>query len=178
MWVENRVDKATMVFAGRQLRLRRAFRWFSRIGVVLLLLTSLLDHAGLFAYRGNDWRRFDRQTVHIHQVIDDNTLDCGSTTIRLLGVYANEERATTFSESNLKGKDVTLRLDVPQTRDAAGELLAYVYLTPSDCWNVDLVREGSGYVDRQSDCSMIPELLAAESARRSAAYRASRKSAS
>jgi endonuclease YncB( thermonuclease family) len=149
-----------------------------RVGVVMMLLTSVLDRAGLFGYAGDDWRRFDRKTVHIRQVIDDDTLDCGTVTVRLLGVYADEERATSFSESNLKGKDVTLRLDVPQTRDAAGELLAYVYLSPSDCWNVDLVREGSGYVDRQSNCSMIPELLAAESARRSAAYRASRKAAS
>jgi endonuclease YncB( thermonuclease family) len=154
--------------ADHQLRIRRIGRRLWRIGVPLLILTSLLDHAGLFGYLGNDWHHFDRKTVTVRQVIDDETLDCGSLTVRLLGVYADEERATTFSESSLTGKQVTLKLDVPQTRDAGGELLAYVYLSPSDCWNVDLVREGSGYADQQSNCSLIPQLIAAETARRRA----------
>ena len=162
----------------RHLQLRRWLRRSSPLVVLLLLASSLLDHAGLFGYPGNDWRHFDRKTVTVRQVIDDETLDCGTVTVRLLGVYANEERATTFSESSLEGKQVTLRLDVPQTRDAAGELLAYVYLSPSDCWNVDLVREGSGYADRQSNCSMIPELIAAETARRRANNHAAHKARS
>jgi len=162
--------------AAWQLQIRRLSHRLWQFGVPLLLLTSLLDHAGAFGYRGDDWRRFDRTTVHVNRLIDDQSFDCGTTVVRLLGVWADTERATSFSESNLQGRDVTLRLDVPQTRNAAGELLAYVYLSPTDCWNVDLVREGSGYTDRQSNCSMIPALLAAESARSNAAYRAARKS--
>jgi hypothetical protein len=144
--------------------------------VILLLLSSLLDHAGAFGYRGNDWRRFDGHRVHVRQVIDDQSFECDDgTVVRLLGVWANEERTTSFVQNNLEGRDVLLRQDVPQTRDADGELLAYVYLSPSDCFNIDLIHDGAGYADRQSDCSMLPAFIAAETARNRAIGRSEHK---
>jgi endonuclease YncB( thermonuclease family) len=164
-----------MIPADRQIQLHRLARRTRCLVIGLLLLIALLDHVGLFGYSGDDWRRFDRRAVQVHRVIDDQTLDCGTATVRLLGVSSGAERATSYSEANLEGREVTLRLDVPQTRDAAGELLAYVYLSPSDCWNVDLIRDGSAYVDRASACSMLPVLVAAESARNKAIYAAAHK---
>ena len=38
---------------------------------------------------------------------------------------------------------------MPQTRDASGHLLAYLFLTDTDDLNFDIVRDGQGYVDRR-----------------------------
>jgi hypothetical protein len=167
-----------MLTAERQLQVRRLWRPIPRIVVGILLLTSLLDHAGLFGYHGNDWQRFDRHTFTVAHLIDDQSFDIGGTVVRLLGVGTDEERVTSFVQSNLDGRQVMLRLDTPQTRDAAGELLAYVYLSPSDCWNVDLIRDGSGDADRRTQCSMLPVLIAAEAKRDKAIGRHARKSRS
>jgi hypothetical protein len=137
-------------------------RFARQVSLPLILLSSLLDHVGLFGYRGDDWARFDGRSVRVDQVIDDDTFVAGGTTVRLLGVQGNTERATSFTESQLSGRTVTLRLDWPQTRDGEGNLLAYAYLSPSDCWNLDLIRSGGGYADRQSRCWMLPTLVDAQ----------------
>jgi hypothetical protein len=161
----------------QQIRWRRIWRKSWRAAVALIVISSFLDHAGAFGYRGDDWQRFDRKQVRVLHVIDDQSFEIdGGTSVRLLGVSANRERATSDSESNLKDRNVTLRLDVPQTRDAGGELLAIVYLSPTDCWNLDLVRDGVADVDRQIPCSIMGQLLATESARNKAAYRVAHKS--
>ena len=161
-----------------QLRLRRFARISARVAVPLVVFTSLLDHAGLFGYAGNDWRRFDGKTVTVSRVIDDQSFECDAGIVRLLGIASEHERTTSFSESNLTGRKIVLRLDVPRTRDAAGELLAYAYLSPSDCWNVDLVLHGSADADRQSNCAMLPQLIAAEAVRDRAIYRKAKKAQS
>jgi endonuclease YncB( thermonuclease family) len=163
---------------GRQYLLHRIWRRFSRAGIALLPLSSLLDHAGAFGYRGNDWTRFDRRTCTVSRVIDHQSLECDGAVVRLLGVRAGAEHASSDAQENLEGRQVTLRLDVPQTRDGSGDLLAYVYLTPADCWNVDVIRDGSADADRRSNCSLLPALVAAETERNQAIRRLERKTRS
>ncbi len=67
--------------------------------------------------------------------------------VHLLGVIPGEG-ATEYLSEQIRGKRVILKLESPQTRDAEGRLLAYVYLDVSDCLNVDLVREGFARADR------------------------------
>ena len=138
-----------------QLQFRRRVR--ITIGVLLALAAMIViaDRAGAFGYRGDDYRRFDRLRVRMIEVIDGDTFiasdDVGP--VQLLGVDAPTEHwsreAKTYLEARLKNRDVTLKLDGTQTRNDAGDLLAYVYITDNDCLNVDIVRDAQAFADRR-----------------------------
>jgi endonuclease YncB( thermonuclease family) len=143
-----------------------------RLAVLLILfvlgLTILLDHLGAFGYRGDDWasfdgRRFEAQRIAPNGfVIISNHLE---TEVRFLGLDFPERHAANsrgYLVSSLAGKMVILKLDPLQTRDAAGHLLAYVYLTEADCLNADIVRAGHARADRRQKHSMQAVFDAAE----------------
>jgi micrococcal nuclease len=138
------------------------------LGFVLLLLLSLiLDRAGVFGYRGDDGARFDRHEALVTRVVDGDTIHIRTSegveaTVRLIGVDAPEmnshnnrppdhyaEQATKYARARLDGKTIRLRLDDPQTRDRYGRLLAYVYLNESDNFNLDLIHDGEAYAYRR-----------------------------
>ena len=79
--------------------------------------------------------------------------------VRLLGVQTPPHIDL---QSRLAGKTVTLLLDSPQTRDNQRRLLGYVFSSDRDNLNVDLVRDGLAYADRQQDCQLEPEIRAAQ----------------
>jgi micrococcal nuclease len=151
--------------------------WVGYLLVLVLSLTAAREHLGP---KSNDWKRFDHQTFTVSTVVDGDTIHIrdqagADTKVRLVGVDAPElsdpstglaahwaERAMSYLTARANGKNVTLRLEPVQTRDRYGRLLAYIYLTDSDCLNLDLVRDGQAYADRRFKHSYLPQYTQAE----------------
>jgi endonuclease YncB( thermonuclease family) len=144
------------------LRHRSRNRMFGFGAIVLLLLSVLLDRFGTFGYQGDDWQRFDKQTVTVVHVADGDTLTIrdggsGETKVRLIGVDTPElgdsahwsTQAHAYTRGRLADRQVTVKLDGTQTRDRYGRLLAYLYVTDGDNFNLDLVRDGQAYAERR-----------------------------
>ena len=131
------------------MRTRRIFRRAAILSTTLLALFILLDHLSCFGYHGNDWTRCDARQFQVINITaqGDLILDQLEMKVHLLGVIPGED-TTEYLSKQTRGKRVILKLESPQTRDAEGRLLAYVYLDVSDCLNVDLVREGFARADR------------------------------
>ena len=135
--------------------------------VGLLLTLAIAEHAGAFGYRGDDYAKFDRLSVSAPSVTNGDTFvvsDVGN--VHLLGVAAPTKQwssqAKQYLEARLKDRMVTLKLDGTQTRDADGNLLAYVYITDNDCLNVDIVRDAQAFVDRRIKHTMHSSIEQAE----------------
>lgn len=150
-------------FIESRLSLRRRLR--------VVRITLLVVLAGLLAWRvfrgtGDDFSRFDRQRFVVATVIEGDTFtlsDRDLTRVTLLGVdapdlpdahFASESAA--YLRGRLAGQAVLLRLDGTQTRDAAGRLRAYVYLSDTDLLNGDIVRDGRAYADRHEKHTFGP----------------------
>ena len=94
-----------------------------------------------------DWAR-----VRVVAFVDANTFrvrrsgEGSEFEVALLGVEVVDAAAVS---SRLAGREVTIKLDPLQPRDAAGRLLAYVYITDADMLNADLVEFGQAYADRR-----------------------------
>jgi endonuclease YncB( thermonuclease family) len=152
------------------------WRWMRRaaiVGVLLLTISVVLSHAGLLGRGADDWSRFDRRHVHAVRALDGDTLLVRSPQgeelrVHLVGVAAPDEGSYGSAEarqalaSRAEGKDVLLRLEPTQTRDAAGALLALVYPVDADDLNIDLIREGYAYAERRRPYSMQPQFEQAE----------------
>lgn len=145
-------------------RLRRRSNWRrGGIGALILILISiLLDRGGVFGYEGDDWATYDGRQFTIVTVVDGDTVNVADeagkrTRIRLIGVDAPEmdgpaywgDKATAYARQRLAGRSVTIKLDGTQSRDRHGRLLAYLYVTDSDNFNLGLVRDGQAYADRR-----------------------------
>jgi endonuclease YncB( thermonuclease family) len=128
--------------------------------VVFVLVTALLDRAGAFGYRGDDWARYERKSVNVRQVLAGDQIiiidEIGrEDSVQLLGIDAADEgehwfeRSLAYTEARIAGKAVMLKLDTTQTRDDFGRLRAFVYLSANDNINLDLVRNGMAYADRR-----------------------------
>ena len=178
-----RADRSDTV-AGA-LRRRRWVRRLVLLAVLALRVLAVLDRAGVFRYRGDDWGRFHGREFVVTRVIDGDTLcirdpsgpDDKETKVRLVGVDAPELRpsphhwakqARGYLSERAVGQPVVLRLEPTQTRDQYGRLLAYVYLTEDDCLNSDLVRDGHAYADRRFAHTMRKQFEQEEDAARKA----------
>ncbi|HEV7299365.1 MAG TPA: thermonuclease family protein [Tepidisphaeraceae bacterium] len=158
------------------LRRRGRYRKFGWGALILVFLSILLDRSGTFGYHGDDWSRFDKQSVQVVHVSDGDSIiitDAGSnkqTKVRLIGVDTPElegdqywaQQAHSYTRGRLANRSVTLKLDGTQTRDRYDRLLAYVYVTDSDNLNLALVRDGQAYADRRHDHSMRAQLESTE----------------
>jgi endonuclease YncB( thermonuclease family) len=144
------------------MKARRRFRFILGSLLALVMALAIADRAGAFGYRGDDWSRYNQKAVRMIEVIDGDTFRAkldGSEdviTVRLIGVDAPEmpdahwcNEAKRYTEARLTNRAVTLRLDGTQTRDEAGNLLAYVYIHDNDCLNVDIVRDAQAFADRR-----------------------------
>ena len=168
----------------RILRRRRAMTASAWVMLILLVVSVALSQWGLLgkpqrARGGGDWATFDKKRFLVTRVADGDTITvrspAGDTPVRLLGVDAPElhrenqshpdywaDRAAAYTRGRTEGKFVTLQLDAPQTRDKYDRLLAYVYLSDTDCLNIDLVRDGQAYADRRFKHSFKPQYEMAE----------------
>lgn len=136
------------------------------LGVFVVLI--LCDHLGCFGYRGDDWAIYDGKPAVVSNVSSSGTLlvkrDRHETELRLLGLKL--DGSTTVCDAlrrNVMGKTVLIKLDSPQTRDSAGHLLGYVYLSEGECLNVDLAHDGLARADRDWHGSMHAVIAGAES---------------
>jgi len=156
--------------------------------IVGIILTSIAaDHAGVFGYRGDDWKAFDKQRFFVSKIVDGDTVYIHSlanptseTKVRLLGIDAPEmsaegglpaywaEQATTYLRVRALHQSVIVRLESTKTRDKYGRLLAYLYLSESDDLNLDCVRDGQAYADRRFRHSLQTQFEQAEGAARKA----------
>jgi endonuclease YncB( thermonuclease family) len=157
--------------------LARRRRWRIALGTILSLvvLVSIFDHAGVFGYSGNNLRAIDGKRFVVTTVLDGDTLrvkaDSGKEfAVHLLGVDAPDPpdtrwsaEAKTYTSNRLLNRTVTLKLDPLQPRDAAGNVLAYVYVTDGDNLNLDIVRDGQAYADRRSKHAFHVQVESAES---------------
>jgi endonuclease YncB( thermonuclease family) len=148
-------------------RRRRLLRWAATLMLLALGAAVLLDHLGYFGYDGDDWRRFDGRSFNVSRALDGRTLivsaDGREVTVVLLGVDPPTDPAARVHLSNrLTGRQVTLKLEPLQTRDAQGRLLAWVYLGDTGCLNLDLVRDGLARADARRASTFRGPLEAAQ----------------
>ncbi|WP_428938964.1 thermonuclease family protein [Fontivita pretiosa] len=157
--------KRRRIKLGGPLRRRRVA---GAAGVLLAILLALAAAIERLADRGSDWNRYDHQTFPVAHVVDGDTIrirDAASEVpVRLIGIDAPElpdshwaAEARDYVRARTLGRAVTLRLESTQTRDRYGRLLAYVYLSDSDCLNLDLIRDGQAYADRRFRHSYRPQ---------------------
>ena len=166
----------------RILRRRRALTAVGWFALLLLIASVAISQSGLLTQRGRagtDWETFDKKRFLVTRVADGDTIAVrsltGETSVRLLGIDAPEfhrdgqpapdhwaDRAAAYTRGRAEGKFVTLQLDQPQTRDKYDRLLAYVYLSDSDCLNMDLIRDGQAYADRRFKHTFKPQYELAE----------------
>ena len=158
--------KPTSPSADPRLLRRRRLRFLGYAWVALLLVTSLSDRSGLFAYSGDDWRSFNGRSFRAMDVLDGDTFrirteDDQIVVVRLLGVDAPDPpsshwsaEASRYTTARLKDRTITLRLDGTQTRDGQRHLLAYVFITDTDNLNLDLIHDGQAYADRRTSHSL------------------------
>jgi len=171
----------TIADIDRQLRRRRLVKRGSAWGILLLVVSIVLDHFGVFGHKGNDWRNLDQQQVVVTKVVDGDTVHVKATVsgaeekVRLIGIDAPElhfnhksppdywaEQATKYLTDRSLGKTITLKIEPTQTRDRYGRLLGYLYVTDTDNLNADMVRDGQAYADRRFKHTFRPQFEQAE----------------
>lgn len=150
---------------------RRKRLTFASIPIIAAL--SVMDHAGVFGYGGDDRSRYEGAVAKVTYAADGDTIDIDLpdgkrpvTRIRLWGVDCPEiahnkdetdahfgREAMDFVRENIVGRDVRLVFDPNRRpRDKFGRLLAYVYLVDTgEMLNELLIRRGLGYADRRFD---------------------------
>jgi endonuclease YncB( thermonuclease family) len=154
------------------LRRRRLARWISSSSIVLVVITAGWSH---WAGRAIDDRAaFNHRKLLVTNIIAGDEVvvrrESGSPeqTIHLIGVVAPRgdehwaEESRQRMASWLLNKTVVLFLESPQTRDADGKLLAYVYTTDSINVNAEAVREGLAYAERREAPLLGPFIQQAE----------------
>lgn len=119
---------------------------------------AAVDHGRLNGEGGDDWARLDHRAVTVLDGSAGGELRVqparGSpVAVRLVGLYVPagaEPSARRFLAGRAAaGSRVTLLLDGPATRDAAGRVRAYAYAADGTCLNVELVRAGWAKADRR-----------------------------
>jgi len=157
-----------MRLTSRQRRVRYASRRVMTLLAVAIVAAGLIvaDRYGAFGSKtARDMETYDGRSFRVARVVDGDTLDIDApggrhaTRVRLWGVDTPETvkpntpvqhfgpEAGAFTEQMTKGKTVTLKLELRNTRDKYGRLLAYVILPDGDMLNRLIVERGYGYAD-------------------------------
>jgi endonuclease YncB( thermonuclease family) len=139
---------------------------FLRRRSIATLTIALLIASATVGYRADDWSRFDHQPVRVVAAITGDSLQIetanGKTdTAKLLGA-AGVEPGRRWLQANIVGKQVTLLLQSPQTRDPAGRLRAFALLDNQNL-SVELTKAGLAYADRREKTEMDGVIDPAES---------------
>lgn len=165
------------------LRRRKLLAGAGYLLIVALASLFAVEHFGPRSIRArDDWSAFDHQSFVVSKIVDGDTIHIRrsdtneETTVRLLGIDAPEmidpatgrpahwsDRATSYMQARAGGKTVTIRLEPIETRDTYNRLLAYVYLSDTDCLNIAMVRDGHAYAHRRFRHSYRPQYEQAES---------------
>jgi endonuclease YncB( thermonuclease family) len=119
---------------------------------IILLIASMA-----IGYRADDWSRYDHQSVRVVAAITGDCLQIetasGKTdTVALLGA-AESASTQAWLQNHVAGKQLTLLLESPQTRDPAGRLRAFAFLGNQNL-SVELVKAGQAYADRREKTEM------------------------
>jgi hypothetical protein len=129
-------------------------------GIALLIISVVLGH------RPDDWEKFDHRTFHASGVTADASLmiQTGQSKherVSLSGIVPADS-ASTWLAAHAQGREVTLMLESPQTRNADGQLRAFVFVGNVNL-NVELVKAGLAYADRRGKSIMDGLIDPAES---------------
>ncbi len=152
----DRVD--AQIATERFLRTRRRNRIVFSIASIAGLGVVAAAHAGLFGPSGDDWSRYDHQSFRISRINSGESIQISSRTgsietIKLLGIAEPEGSATAWLNEHALNHNATLLLQSPQTRDASGSLLAFVFVDQTNL-SVELVKEGLAFADRREKTVM------------------------
>jgi endonuclease YncB( thermonuclease family) len=153
------------------LRRRRLTRWVSSASIVVVIITAGWSHWPGRAI--DDRAAFNHRKLLVTNIIAGDEIvvrrESGSKqTIHLIGIAAPRAGEHWSDDSRqrmaswLLNKPVVLFLEPPQTRDAEGKLLAYIYTTDSINVNAEAVREGLAYADRRETPMLGPFIQQAE----------------
>lgn len=155
---------------------RRRYTYRGAMGVLVALVgIALLDHAGAFGTSSQDWTRFNRHSFAVARVVSGDELvirdpDGVEQAITLVGVDAPDppdrywsSQAMQYLSNRTKDRSVIVRFDATRSRDARGNLLAYVYITDGDNLNLDIIKDGQAFADRRQPHTLKSQFEAAES---------------
>ncbi len=117
------------------------------------------------AHEPDDWSQFDHQSFQVIAVPTGDSLVIDTAngkpvTVKLAGIAGTDAARVWLSDRTL-GKNVTLLLSCPQTRDA-GQLRAFVFLDNENL-AVELAKAGLAYADRRETTVMDGVIDPAES---------------
>jgi endonuclease YncB( thermonuclease family) len=136
---------------------------------LLLLLSGvvLAVHAGAFGHAGDDWDRYDHQSFRITRIGSGESIQITTSrgwieTVKLVGVAEPSAGAVEWLNDHALNRGATLLLPFPQTRDAAGNLLAFAFVDRTNL-SVELVRSGLAFADRREKTIMDGVIDPAES---------------
>lgn len=150
--------------------------------VALLLVLIIGQRAGWFG-QSSDWSTYHDKTFAVTRVVDGDTIrvrqpdgDENTTAIRLWGIDTPElqhrsdgpaaqpwgAEARDLAIELVDGKMVTLKLEMHDTRDKYGRLLAYVHLPDGRSLNEIMLQRGLARAELRFSHSLINEYEALE----------------
>jgi endonuclease YncB( thermonuclease family) len=141
--------------------------------LVAAVIASVAVAHAVRRHPSDDWAAFDHRSFAITAVIDGDAVRLDRVgDVALLGVTAphGPERgasaASAYLASHAVGVPMTVLLEMPQTRDPQGRLLAYLFEPDGQPLNVAMVRDGAAYAERRSTCLLSGSIQLAETAAR------------
>ncbi len=132
----------------------------------MIAASVIAAYSGRFGPVGDDWSRFDHQTLRVAGVASGESLqlmrpDGTIETIKLLGIASPDRAAGDWLTKQVTGQNVTLLLQFPQTRDASRRLLAFAFIKHRNL-SVELVKAGLAYAQRRETSIMDGFIRSAE----------------
>lgn len=112
--------------------------------ITLIFILFLINYSYIDSFLINQFEDF--KIVNVDRIIDGDTIEFNSTSVRLLGINAPEKgekyskKATEFLKDQIYNKTVKLEFGT-QKKDRYGRILAYVYLNGENI-NLKLIKRG------------------------------------
>lgn len=148
------------------LRLRRLLIASGYVLFAALFISILVSHSRASS---DDWSRFDHRAFRVINVIAGDEIVIETNVepmqVRLLGAVDPQIQSIQTRENVIAramNEMVTISLEPVQTRDADGDLRAFVYLSAADCLNQDLIHDGLAFADRRGRFTYQSQFIMAE----------------
>jgi len=124
---------------------------------LLFAIIALFVASIALGYRADDWARFDHRSFRVIEVPGGDSVVIESAkdereSVKLAGIDPSD-LARAWLVDHAMGREVTLFLECPQTRDASGQLQGFVFLDNQNL-SVALVQAGLAYADRRQKTVM------------------------